>query len=409
VTSPLRRRASSRDIRSESRLSVLHAVLRAKEASRAEIAQVSGLSLATVTTVVSEFMAEGLFAEGTRIVGRVGRPTLTVRLNPSRGYFVGVDMAETSLRVDVYDTALMPVGGHEIPWDDEAPSAIIDGIETLASTVLGEAGIDRTEVLGLGVCLPGLVQGTSTTSIVPAWDWHTRDLGMLRDRLGFPLVIENPLKAVATAELWFGRGADSSSFITVNLGTGVGAGIIVDHTMLRGATNSAGEWGHSLLMLDGRGCRCGRHGCVEAYIGAPGIWRTLREIDPSHALAPVDNQFDFMVGLAAAEPDAQDATVEETIARTGYYLGSALADLVAVINPEAIVLTGWTSWLLGERMLPVTHDTLQQQAPGRSADDLVLALSTVRGTAVTRGVALTALEHFLSTVGLLTTRTAIAL
>ena len=109
-----------------------------------------------------------------------------------------------------------------------------------------------------------------TAVVAPHGSWSNVELlALLRERIGLPLVVENPLKAIATAELWLGRGRDAASMVTVNLGTGVGAGIVLEGRILRGATNSAGEWGHSLLVYDGRTCRCGRRGCVEAYVGAP--------------------------------------------------------------------------------------------------------------------------------------------
>jgi predicted NBD/HSP70 family sugar kinase len=225
-----------------------------------------------------------------------------------------------------------------------------------------------------------------------------------------PLVIDNPLKAMATAELWLGRGRYFSSLATINLGTGVGAGIVLERRILRGATNSAGEWGHSLLVLDGRRCRCGRHGCVEAYLGVPGIQQTLREIAPDHELVGLEAQTDFIAALARAAGSAEpDPAVTETIARTAYYLGSALADLVAVVNPEVVTLTGWTTWALGDKLLPATRTHLLEQSPGWSARDLVLEVSTVEGNSVATGVATTALERYLADAGLLTTQIPIAL
>jgi predicted NBD/HSP70 family sugar kinase len=198
--------------------------------------------------------------------------------------------------------------------------------------------------------------------------------------------------------------------ITVNLGTGVGAGIVLEGTILRGATNFAGEWGHSLLALDGRRCRCGRRGCVEAYVGAAGIQETLAGIAPAHPLAAVPMQREFIAALATAlEPPSPDPAVTETLERTARYLGSAIADLVAIVNPEMITLTGWTAWALGDHLVPAVRRRVLAEAPGDSAADLAIEVSTVRGNSVATGIATIALERFLSDVGLVTTRVPTAL
>ena len=223
-------------------------------------------------------------------------------------------------------------------------------------------------------------------------------------------MIDNPLKSIATAELWLGGGRNYSSLVTVNLGTGVGAGIVLEGRILRGATNTAGEWGHTLLVLDGRRCRCGRNGCVEAYVGAPGIQQTLREIAPEHPLADMDMQSDFIVALARSPtgPSPMPA-VSETIERTAYYLGSALADLVAIVNPEVVTLTGWTTWALGDHLLPADAPAPARAVAGRVGAGVELEVSTVRGNSVATGVATIVLERFLVDAGLLTSNIPVAL
>jgi len=406
-------RRTSRDIRSESRLDILHAVLSAGETTRNELAQETGLSAATVATVVGELVAEGIVAEARVNANRVGRPTATLVMNADRGRVVGIDVAETYVRAVLFDAALTQLASREEQRDEHVMDAdsIVEGIGRVLDVLLSDTGTDRSSVLGVGVAVPGLVQGPSGVSVVvPHWNWHKVELDHLRERIGLPIVIDNPLKVIATAELWMGSGRFASSMATINLGTGVGAGIALEGRILRGATNSAGEWGHSLLVLDGRVCRCGRRGCVEAYVGAPGIQQTLREIDPDHPLVSVDHQREFIGALAEAlqGPDP-DAAAVATIEKTAYYLGSALADLVAIVNPEVVTLTGWTTWALGDRLLPATRERLRSQAPGNSSLDLQLEVSTVRGNSVTTGVATIALERFLADVGLLTSHAPIAL
>ncbi|WP_454293648.1 ROK family protein [Salana multivorans] len=406
-------RLTSRDIRSESRLDVVTALLAAGEASRNDLARVTGLSPATVATVVAELLGAGIVTEARITVGRVGRPTTVLSINADRGYLLGVDVAETYVRAIVFDATLEEIGSAQVARDEHVSTGeyVAEGVERAVNEALVSAGASRERVLGVGLSLPGLVVREATTSIlVPEWTWHGSGMDAIRERLGLPMVVQNPLKAVAAAELWFGDGGQAGSMITLNLGTGVGAGIVLDGEILRGATSSAGEWGHTLLALDGRECRCGRRGCVEAYVGAPGIQATLREVDPDHPLAHADMQQDFIEAMAhsLASPEP-DPAVDETLARTAYYLGSAIADLVAIVNPELVTLTGWTAWALGDFLVPPTREVLLAQAPGESALDVQLHVSTVRGNSVATGMAVAALTRFLGDVGLLTTRLPIGL
>ncbi|MEU6249116.1 ROK family transcriptional regulator [Glycomyces sp. NPDC047010] len=404
-------RRTSRDIRSESRLDVLHALLTAGETTRNDLARTTGLSTATVATVVSDLLSGGIVTEARVASGRVGRPTTLLRLNQDRGRIVGVDVAETYIRAVVFDAALDEIASAEVAADErhDETEEVVDGIARAVDAALAEARTPRHEVLGVGISLPGSMQRWGGASpVMPNAVW--RHLDRIRERLDLPVVLDNPLKAIATAELWFGQGRRHSSTITVNLGTGVGAGIILNGAILRGATNFAGEWGHSLLALDGRPCRCGRHGCVEAYVGADGIQRTLGAINPEHPLASVTHQRDFIGALATAlEPPEPDPAVTETIERTARYLGAALADLVAIVNPETITLTGWTVWALGDHLVPAVRRSVVEEAPGDSAADLEVEVSTVRGNSVATGIATIALERFLSDVGLVTTRVPTAL
>ncbi|GAA4488097.1 ROK family transcriptional regulator [Microbacterium panaciterrae] len=412
--SKIPQRRTSRDIRSDSRLEVLHAVLSARETTRSAIAQATGLSAATVVTIVGELIDEGIIAETKVTIGRVGRPTATVGMNSDRGRVVGIDVAETYVRAVMFDTALNRIGYVEGARDEHVldPDSIVDGIGAVLDRLLAQEDGARERVLGVGLSLPGLVQGPRGVAavVVPNWEWRSVELDHLRERVGLPLVIDNPLKAMVAAELWLGRGRSASSMVTVNLGTGVGAGIVLEGTVLRGATNSAGEWGHSLLMLDGRLCRCGRRGCVEAYVGVPGIHQTLRELAPRHPLAEVELQADFITSLAkaAAGPDP-DPAARDTVARTAYYLGSALADLVAVVNPEVVTLTGWTTWALGDQLVPEALERLRTESPAGAGGSVQLEVSTVGGNSVATGMAITALERFLVDAGLLTTRIPVAL
>jgi predicted NBD/HSP70 family sugar kinase len=403
-------RLTSRDIRSESRLVVVRALLAAGGSTRNELAEATGLSLGTVSTIVQDLLKYEIIAETGPVHGGIGRPTTGLRLNADRGRVVGFYLEDRYLEATVFDAALGELSTvkvtSEVPVEDadDVIEWIVGALDRVLDSVpddgaLGKAKAGREDILGVGILLPGGMQRPVKAETVPSAIWLHLD--RLRDRLGLPVVVDNPLKANATAQLWLGAGRRSANVVAVSLGIGVGAGIIQDGVVVRGATNAAGEWGHSLLAFEGRRCQCGRDGCVEAYVGVPGIQRTLAEIAPGHPLAEEPQDWAFASALAAAV-ESGDPDAIATIERSAHYLGAALTDLVAILNPEVIALSGWVDAPASrDRVLPIVRQRVLADAPGDAAAGLSIEISPRCGM---EGIAAIALERFMRDVGLVTTK-----
>ncbi|AZS43877.1 ROK family transcriptional regulator [Microbacterium oleivorans] len=389
------RTRSSSEIRDASRREVVRALVVGGTATRTELARTTGLSAATVSNLVTELREAGLIADAGIDNAGSGRPTTMLRIDGRGGSFLGIDVAETYIRAVVFDAAITEIGAADVDVDEEWQSIdrIAEALLSAVAQAIDRGGRPAGELLGAGLGLPGLVSndlrgGAST----PGWAAHIRELEeRVRPHLPAPLVTANPLQAVGHSEIWFGAARGRSTAVVVNLGTGVGAGIIVEGRVLRGATRSAGEWGHTVLELDGRICRCGRQGCVEAYVGVPGIRHTLGEVDPGHPLLQL-HQREFVQGLRDA---VADPAVAETLALTARYLGIALSDIVAVLNPEVLTLTGWTAWALGDDLLPAVRAALAERAPELTAARLDLGVSPVRINSVATGMAVLSFEYYL--------------
>ncbi|MEV6772940.1 ROK family protein [Nocardia sp. NPDC051030] len=386
---------TARDIRRRNRFAVLQAIYAADgHTNRQEIAQATGLSFATVGNMIAELLDVGVLVEHGYDAPGVGRPRARLAINAERGLLIGVDIAETSVHFDLFDLAMSVIRSVEIPLDPAATSP--DDVADLIGRGITELDPDPDRLLGVGLSVPGLVEPERGVSVFSPY-WHWRDIPfreLLEQRLPHRLYLDNPLKASTAAHLWFGSERDVDDLIVVVLRAGVGIGVVIEGSLYRGVGNSAGEWGHTNLVLDGRLCRCERHGCVEAYVGAPGIVATLRELAPSSPLIGAD---DTVTIAAIAEAAAQgDSVALAVIDKTGEYLGVAIANLVNLFNPRTMVLSDLVSTHFGIRLLEATRRVAAQHAMSDPFAAVTLQLSTLPHNPVSLGAAAFALEGFLA-------------
>ncbi|MFD3466658.1 ROK family protein [Streptomyces sp. NPDC058682] len=388
---------TAQDIRRRNRFDALRCVFAASgPVSRQEVAAATGLSFATVANLVAELLEAGVLREAGHEDSKGGRPRARLAVNAERGALVGIDVAETSVQVELFDLALTVLRSVRLPLPqtdvrpDDVVDAIVTGVEGLS-----DAADTPPRILGAGVSIPGLVEREGGVSVFsPYWSWRDVPLrSLLAERLPMPLYLDNPLKASTVAEMWFGAGREVDDLVVLTLRAGVGAGIAVDGALYRGATNSAGEWGHTCLVRGGRECRCGRQGCVEAYVSTRGVAHTVRELDAHSPLLDADE--DAVVSKVARAAAQGDAMATEAVARTARHLGEAAGDLLNLFNPQALVLGGWVADRLGEPLLRQTRDVIAAHALPATLQALTFRLSTVPDNPVSLGAATFALEGFL--------------
>lgn len=393
---------TSRDIRIANRFEVLRHIIATSPVSRQKIAVDTGLSLATVANLVGELLELGLLVEVGYQDSGGGRPRGLVSVNPDGGVFVGIDVAETYVHVELFDPALTVLASVEetLHPAENRPDQVVGHIVSSVRTAVDRAGATPERVLGAGVSVPGQVDRAGGVSVfAPNWDWHDVPLrSMLAHSLDMPLYLDNPLRACVVAELWFGAGRGHDEVVVVNLGTGVGAGLAFGGSLYRGATNSAGEWGHTTLVVDGRLCHCGSRGCVETYVGAPGIMQNLRDLAPDSPLLRPDDQTGTIEALARGVRDG-DPVAAKVVSETARYLGVAIADLVNLVNPEIIVLSSWVARVLGEELLPEVRTVVAANALRRPLAATEITLCRIPGNPVSLGAATFALKGLLAAIG----------
>jgi len=218
-------------------------------------------------------------------------------------------------------------------------------------------------LLGVGIGAPNANHFSGCIEHPPNLIWDRVDLvASVRRHSDLPVAVTNDANAAALGELRFGAARGLRHFVQITLGTGVGSGIVVDGRLLHGHDGFAGEIGHVIAVPDGRPCSCGRRGCLEAYACAAGLVRTARE------LLEGETGGEILRKSLAVEPSAQqvyeaarrgDRIAREVFDSTGRILGVVLADTVAHLSPEAIVLFGGLAGA-GEMLMEPLRRSLEE-------------------------------------------------
>lgn len=271
----------------------------------------------------------------------------------SSRWVVGVDIGGTNLVVGVvpFDGG-DPVGLRTRSTEPErgADAAVAD-IVRMAEDAIGETldlhGGDRSNFCGAGIGCPGpldLRAGTVIATPNLGWrDYPIRD--RIADALELPASLDNDANCATYGEWWLGAGRGATSLVGITLGTGIGGGLILDGRLVRGASNVAGEIGHTTIDFTGRRCACGNYGCLEAYASGPNIAARAREgLEAGYeSILPELVEGDLKRITAATVYDALlrgDHYAHEVMTETAKILGAGIANMVNLLNPERVVVVG---------------------------------------------------------------------
>lgn len=362
------------------RMAVLAFLGRNGPASRATIARDLGLSPATVTQATRRLIHQGVVEALYFAPSEGGRPGQLLGVATDAGRAVGVKLtADHLVLVDVRLDGQVLESETEV-FDACGPAAfdiLLNSLERFLSR-------GRSRLLGLGVCVPGVVARPDIGEVdADVLGWKTVPLGnKLREALGVPVLVENDVKALAVAERVFGLGRDHLDFAVLTIGRGVGFASVSGGVLQRGASGGAGELAHVVVSTNGPQCACGQRGCLEAYVGQAGLVSAGR----SAGLLGVGQGFERLAALA----DQGEARAREIFASAGQRLAQAVAPALAALNPEILLIAGegtgsWQHWQkafqtsLARRLpawmrgLPVQVDEWDETSWARGAAALVLA------------------------------------
>lgn len=357
-------KATLRETREHNERLVLATIYDDGPVSRAEVARLTGLTRTTVSDVVEGLLHNGLAREIGRGPSTGGKAPILLEVPDTARLLVGVDLgdrvfsaATVSLRGEILQRA-------EIPSEDADGDAAVELALELIERILAAA---HGKVLGIGIGAPGLVK-TSDGVVIRAVkrDWRQLPLGALvAQRFSLPVHVANDSQAAALAEYVFGA-ARGRNLVTVKVGEGIGAGLVLNGVLFEGDGFGAGEIGHTVVDPDGDLCRCERRGCLETVASARAVLTRLE------AVLGRPMTLDSAVAAYAAKDERVDAVVLEA----GRRLGFALAGLIGALHVRRIILAG-TMAAFGGRWLEAVHEAAASRSLAALADDTTFELGPI--------------------------------
>ena len=310
-------------------------------------------------------------------------------------YCIGVDLGGTNIKAGLFTWEGELCAEHRGATEALRGSGIV--LQNMKSTIcdlLSTANVPLQKIACMGIGVPGLLDRKSGISIFAQnfTDWENVPMkAYFEQELHILTYIDNDVHMSLSGEWYCGAGQGSENLVLVSIGTGLGAGVVVDGRILYGATGSAGELGHMNMIRDGRPCRCGSSGCFGRYVSALGLLRTVREKLEAGAqsllLDWTEGTLDAITAdMVSAAYDKGDAVACAAMEETGTMLGFGLLNIINLYNPQCIIISGGVA-AAGERLLGPARKVVKERALKLAQSACRIVLGTLGDSAGMIGAA----------------------
>ncbi|MFZ0370556.1 MAG: ROK family transcriptional regulator [Halobacillus sp.] len=394
-------RGSFQLMKSMNRSIILNMIREEGPISRAEIAKQTRLTPPTVSNIVKELINTQFVIETTQGMSKGGRKPTLLEINADQFYTLGIDVGTfhmkfvvTNLFGDLKDVTSLPIGNY--PGNEDILSIMKQGIQEL----LYSGNNDPDKFLGIGVGMHGIVDPEEGISLfapsfqlrnIPIKEELEKDFNMI-------VKVENDARTMTLGEYWFGNGNDADNMVGVNVGNGIGAGMMIKGRLFHGENSIAGEIGHVTIDLSGPKCTCGNYGCLQTLAAGPAIAerarKELKTGKPSIIHELVDGDFEKVDGQVVYQAACEgDEFSIDLLNQTGRYLGIGLTNLIHTINPKRIIVGGGVS-NAGDFLMKGIEETIQSRGLTDKAKETSIVLSKLGEHASAIGACVLVLEEF---------------
>ena len=337
-------KVDSRAMREVNRSIVLDIIRRGGRVSRTDLARRSTLTKPTVSAIVEDLLARGIVQEVGfgKTVASGGRRARLLEFNDASAAYLGIRFGVNTTTVGLADARGEIRVRRDVATLHGNPEATVASAAALAEEVCKAAGFPRDRLQAVGATVPGIVNVKSgQVALAPNLSWSEVPMrDMLVQAFGVPVVVNNVTIAGAIAEGRVGVAKGVGSFVWTNVGTGVGAGIVIDGHVFAGTRGFSGEIGHCAVIDGGPLCTCGMRGCLETVVSGPAIVRAAEAAVEQGETTLLRGVSALDAAAVAAAARAGDAVSQRIFAHVGEYLGIGISYLVNILDPQMIVLGG---------------------------------------------------------------------
>ncbi|MCZ2258473.1 ROK family transcriptional regulator [Sporosarcina sp. G11-34] len=357
------RRGTFEWMKSVNRSIILNRIRTESPISRAQIAKDTKLTPPTVSSNVKALIEQGLVIESVLGESQGGRKPTMLLINNEAFYVIGVDVGPQEIDYVIADLA----GNIVTRTERKLPTPITNSeflviLKEGVNAVITDTTIELEKIIGIGVAMHGVVEVETGTSL------FAPNLGLtnipikeeLEKEFELEVKVENDARAMALGESWFGNHGELDSMLVVNLGRGVGAGLVINGRLYHGAQNIAGEIGHMTIDINGAICECGNRGCLQTFATGSAITKQARKVLKEHPIKDIEAS--SITGEKVYEMAlAGNQDFVKILENTGGILGIGLTNLIHIINPNKIVLGGGVT-KSGKYILPAVQTAIEQRA-----------------------------------------------
>ncbi|MFC3196342.1 ROK family protein [Parapedobacter deserti] len=368
--------------------------------SLAELSAYTNKSVPNITSIMNIFVKDGYVVEDGLAPSTGGRRPVKYRLNEKmKRYVLAIAMDQFITRIVLYNLvneAVHPEAGFSLPLQNN-PEAL-QQLSVSIDKYLTSSTVRRTHIVGIGIAMPGFIdieKGVNASFLTDTGDVGLRD--WITKRTGIPTYIENDSSAIAIAELHFGAAKDMQDVMVVNMGWGVGLGMIVNGSLFRGHNGYAGEFSHIPLSHSNKLCSCGKRGCLEVDASllvavenakqaiANGTNSRLEKLFLDHSKA----EGDHLIEAACSGDQLAVASLSDA----AFMMGKGIATLIHIMNPRRVVISGRGS-AAGRLLLPPVQRAINEFCIPRLVENTEVVVSELSYQAELLGAASLVIENY---------------
>ncbi|HQU83668.1 MAG TPA: ROK family transcriptional regulator [Pyrinomonadaceae bacterium] len=377
-------------LRQQNLTGIMHYLYERSPISRVELARLTGLNKATVSSLVEELLKKKFIYEiGTEKLSGAGRSPVLLGIEPNFGFTVSVEIGADFFYVVCADFSAKIISRHRENLNIEDQKNSLNRIFAVIKEAISFIETD-SKLLGIAVCVHGLIDREKGILLfAPNSGW--RDLNLLemfQNEFDTEILIENEANFAALGEQFFGAAEGKGEVLYLSIGKGLGGGIVIGGKMFGGARGIAGEFGHLTLYPDGIECRCGNRGCFETEVSISALHRHIKEQLETNSDAKITAKFSEIekIAVESAVESARNGNkiAKNSFEKIGRNLGIGLASLLNIFNPSLIVLGGELS-AGSEFIIPKTYEELSQRTLSWALENTKIVIAKFGSDAVIMG------------------------